>query len=72
MWMAEAKDRYEWNRTFALLAQTYNLNRGPKTKALPVMQFFPWPTEQEKPKPRKLTPEERHGMRELLPPKDAP
>lgn len=68
--MAEAKDRYEWNRTFALLAQTYNLNRGPKTKALSVMEFFPWLTDQEKQKPRSLTPEERQRMRELLPPQD--
>jgi len=68
--MAEAKDRADWARTFALIGQTYNLNRPPKTKPLPVFEFFPWGLEDEKPKPRKLTPQERQRMRELLGPKD--
>ncbi len=53
MWMAEARDRADWNRTFAILAQIYNANRDPdKSTPSDPMQFFPW----EKPKPARALP----------------
>ena len=43
MWMAEARDRTAWNRTFAVLAQLFNTNRDPhKTQGIDPLQFFPW------------------------------
>jgi len=41
--MAEARDRAAWNRTRAVLAQLYNVNRDPKKgKPIDPEQFFPW------------------------------
>ncbi len=43
MWMAEARDRAEWNHTFAVLTQISNANRDPKeSEPQDPMQFFPW------------------------------
>ena len=50
--MAEAKDRAGWNRTMALLAGLFNVNRDPKkTRPIDPMQFFPWHERQEEQAP---------------------
>ncbi|MBT9156651.1 MAG: hypothetical protein DDT37_01639 [Firmicutes bacterium] len=42
MWMAEARDRAAWSRTFAQIAALYNAFRGKNQPAVNVLQFFPW------------------------------
>lgn len=50
--MAEARDRSLWNRTFALLAQLYNVNRDPKrSRPIDPLQFFPWDNKVREPAP---------------------
>ena len=52
MWMAEARDRAGWNRTFALLDQLFNANRDPKTtRPVDPLQFFPWDKRAQEPAP---------------------
>ena len=41
--MAKASDRAAWCRTFAVLAQMFNVNRGKNSEAIDPMQFYPWP-----------------------------
>jgi hypothetical protein len=65
--MAEARDRSAWNRTLALLAELFNVNRDPKkTKPIDPMQFFPWsqPRLEQAPPP---TEEDREMLRHLFP-----
>jgi len=50
--MAEAADRAAWNRTFAVLAQIYNANRGEGGEPIDPLQYFPW----ERPGPQKPKP----------------
>lgn len=50
--MAESRDRAQWNRNFALLAQLFNANRDPKrTRPIDPLQFFPWDKQVNEPAP---------------------
>jgi len=40
--MAEERERTAWERTAQLLAMTFNMNRGPKTKPIKPAQFNPF------------------------------
>lgn len=65
--MAEAKDRAAWNRAFAVVAQLANVNRDPaKTKAIDIMQFFPWSPATPKAAPP-ATKSDREALRKMYP-----
>jgi len=64
--MAEARDRAAWNRTFAGLAQLYNIYRPEGAERVSPLAFFPW----ESPEPPQAPPpteEDRVVLRELFP-----
>ena len=69
--MAEVRDRMAWNRTFARMAQHYNLNRDPK-KDDPIdpLRFFPWKERTTEKKPGPPTAEELKILREAFPGKN--
>ena len=64
-WMAEARDRYAWNRTFAVLAQLYNVNREQGDEPIQPMKFFPWADGEPAAKPP--TPEQEKMLEEIFP-----
>ena len=65
--MAEACDRAEWNRTFAVMAQMYNANRDPKTtQPVDPMRYYPWDRAADLPAPPPAA-AERERLRRRFP-----
>ena len=63
--MVKARDSAAWNRTFAVLAQLYNVNRQAGAEAIDPLQFFPW---SDRSRPAKApTPAEERMLERLFP-----
>jgi len=66
--MAEARDRAAWNRTRAVLAQLYNVNRDPKRgKPIDPERFFPWDDVAKKPAAPPPTDADRELLKRIFP-----
>lgn len=42
VWMAESRAAFEWDRTSAILALIYNVNRSSRQKSMTPAQFNPY------------------------------
>lgn len=70
--MAKAADIAKWSRTFAVLAQIFNVNRDPKrSEAIDPLKFFPWVERGERAKAAPPTEAERSELKNLFPKKKA-
>lgn len=70
--MAKAADLAKWSRTFAVLAQIFNVNRDPKrSDAIDPMKFCPWVERGERTKAAPPTEAERSELKNLFPKKKA-
>lgn len=68
-WMARAADVAGWNRTWAVIAQLFNINRDPKrSKAIDLDDFFPW--KQRSSEVSEIRKSDRAGLRKMFPNKD--
>lgn len=68
-WMAKAADVASWNRTWAVIAQLFNVNRdSKKSKAVELDAFFPW--RQKTSGVAEITESDKQGLRTLFPKKD--
>lgn len=70
-WMAEAADRYAWNRAFAVVAQLYNVHRAQGDEAIDPMKFCPWADGGES-AAKPPTPEQERMLEEVFSVKSAP
>lgn len=70
--MAKAADLAKWSRTFAVLAQIFNVNRDPKkSEAIDPLKFCPWVERGERAKAAPPTESERSELKKLFPKKKA-
>ncbi len=64
----EAEDKLAWNRTFAVIAQIYNVNRDPKrSRPIDPMQFCPYRSKRHQLPAPPPTAEDREMLRKLYP-----
>lgn len=69
LWSAEAADRAQWNRTFAILTQIYNANRPAEADPIEPLMFCPWIDTEPRPAPPP-TEADRKILREFFPPRE--
>lgn len=65
--MAEAADRFRWNRTFAAIAAQNNLHVKDRADAVDPNKFFPWDAAAAEPVLREPTPEQEAQLETHFP-----
>ena len=53
-WMAEARQRDQWNQTAQILAMIYNAHRNPKARLMKPAEFHPHHHQRRKPHAAKI------------------